>query len=65
METTTVKGHATVLFCKSDLDYETSMFTWTKDNHTLEPSPRIKMEGNVLWLLNTTLSDGGLYVCQR
>lgn len=61
---TTVEGHTTFLFCKLDPDNENSTLTWTKDNHTLEPSPRIKMKGHVLWLLNTTSSDGGLYVCQ-
>lgn len=61
---TTVEGHATLLFCILDPDNENSTLTWTKDNHTLEPSPRIKMKGQELWLLNTTSSDAGLYACQ-
>ncbi|KAB5523428.1 hypothetical protein PHYPO_G00152430 [Pangasianodon hypophthalmus] len=60
----TVKGHATILFCGSDLDNKFSTFIWTKDNHTLEPSSRIQMQGHLLWILNTTSSDGGLYVCR-
>ncbi|KAI5090049.1 interleukin-1 receptor type 1-like [Silurus meridionalis] len=63
VNTTTVKGEATILFCESDLNNETLTLTWTKDNHTLQPSPRIRIQGQLLWLLNTTLSDGGLYVC--
>ncbi|KAK2817977.1 hypothetical protein Q7C36_021910 [Tachysurus vachellii] len=64
VETTGVEDQATILFCESDLDNESSTFTWTKDNHTLEPSSRITMQGQILWLLNTTSSDGGLYVCR-
>ncbi|XP_058236965.1 interleukin-1 receptor type 1-like isoform X2 [Hemibagrus wyckioides] len=64
VEATGIKGQATIIFCDSDLDNESSTFTWTKDNRTLEPSPQITMQGQILWLLNTTSSDGGLYVCR-
>ncbi|KAM9454720.1 interleukin-1 receptor type 1-like [Clarias gariepinus] len=61
---TTVKGQTTILPCESDLDSESSTFNWTKDGNTIESSLRYKMQGDLFWILNTTSSDSGLYVCR-
>ncbi|XP_066518226.1 interleukin-1 receptor type 1-like isoform X2 [Hoplias malabaricus] len=55
----TVRLHCCI--CKENVDNIT--VNWTKDNYTVKTSPRIKLQGISLWLLNTEPSDSGHYAC--
>ncbi|KAI4882082.1 hypothetical protein NFI96_028331 [Prochilodus magdalenae] len=58
-----VEGEAAVLRCYTEAVSENLTFRWTKDNHTVISSPRVKFQGSSLWFLSTVSSDSGQYQC--